>query len=559
MLFTVYAIIMTSSNTDYSNNPPRDYSYSRVLDVHIWSDYPEVNDFINLIYDAYFSNQNGKKSIAKKHIKIVLLDLYVAWLDDPDLCIAVNMTRDFYSKNFGTDATRYNELNISAKTIHVVNTLKDKGLVGYKRGVEAQEGYGSGFVSRIWAEPKLISMFERSALNQFMIYSHYDREMLVLRDEDKNDINYADTEETESQRLVVQQYNDILERTFIDIGSANSPRLEIEKNKGSKSQGKPHYVHILHKGKFTHRVFNNSSWEEGGRFYGGFWQRIGQDYREQILINNEETVELDFSSLHPVLAYVQAGVDYWKEHDIGPYDISVNGIEDAKVSREVIKKLFLLALNAKDQTTLFKAFRSEFDYSLLDGLEYSFTDDALGAILDSIKARHTKIADQIATGAGTVLMNLDSRIVEFVIQRFLDNNSVVLSVHDSFIVIERHRDRLLAAMKDAWVFVTEQTEIKYKQNVPIYQDAVAWRHLDRDFYLDRMEDLTTPKRTTGYLNRLNKHNKFFNPKSTKSKSVQYTPDEIVMPKNYKKYQKDRSEPITDSKVWSGLFGDKSEE
>ena len=550
---------MTLSNTDYSNNPPRDYSYSRVLDVHIWSDYPEVNDFINLIYDAYFSNQNGKKSIAKKHIKIVLLDLYVAWLDDPDLCIAVNMTRDFYSKNFGTDATRYNELNISAKTIHVVNTLKDKGLVGYKRGVEAQEGYGSGFVSRIWAEPKLISMFERSALNQFMIYSHYDREMLVLRDEDKNDINYADTEETESQRLVVQQYNAILERTFIDIGSANSPRLEIEKNKGSKSQDKPHYVHILHKGKFTHRVFNNSSWDEGGRFYGGFWQRIGQDYREQILINNEETVELDFSSLHPVLAYVQAGVDYWKEHDIGPYDISVNGIEDAKVSREVIKKLFLLALNAKDQTTLFKAFRSEFDYSLLDGLEYSFTDDALGAILDSIKARHTKIADQIATGAGTVLMNLDSRIVEFVIQRFLDNNSVVLSVHDSFIVIERHRDRLLAAMKDAWVFVTEQTEIKYKQNVPIYQDAVAWRHLDRDFYLDRMEDLTTPKRTTGYLNRLNKHNKFFNPKAAKSKSVQYTPDEIVMPKNYKKYQKDRSEPITDSKVWSGLFGDKSEE
>ena len=550
---------MTSSNTDYSNNPPRDYNYSRVLDVHIWSDYPEVNDFINLIYDAYFSNQNGKKSIAKKHIKIVLLDLYVAWLDDPDLCIAVNMTRDFYSKNFGTDTTRYNELNISAKTIHVVTTLKDKGLVGYKRGVEAQEGYGSGFVSRIWAKPKLISMFERSALNKFMIYSHYDREMLVLRDEDKNDINYADTEETESQRLVVQQYNDILERTFIDIGSANSPRLEIEKNKGSKSQDKPHYVHILHKEKFTHRVFNNSSWEEGGRFYGGFWQRIGQDYREQILINNEETVELDFSSLHPVLAYVQAGVDYWKEHDIGPYDISVNGIEDAKVSREVIKKLFLLALNAKDQTTLFKAFRSEFDYSLLDGLEYSFTDDALGAILDSIKARHTKIADQIATGAGTVLMNLDSRIVEFVVRRFLDNNSVVLSVHDSFIVIERHRDRLLAAMKDAWVFVTEQTEIKYKQNVPIYQDAVAWRHLDRDFYLDRMEDLTTPKRTTGYLNRLNKHNKFFNPKAAKSKSVQYTPDEIVMPKNYKKYQKDRSEPITDSKVWSGLFGGKSEE
>jgi hypothetical protein len=295
-------------------------------------------------------------------------------------------------------------------------------------------------------------------------------------------------------------------------------------------------VHILHKEKFTHRVFNNSSWEEGGRFYGGFWQRIGQDYREQILINNEETVELDFSSLHPVLAYVQAGVDYWKEHDIGPYDISVNGIEDAKVSREVIKKLFLLALNAKDQTTLFKAFRSEFDYSLLGSVKYKFTDDALGKMLDSIKAKHPMIADQIATGAGTVLMNLDGRIVEFVIKHFLTSNTPVLSVHDSFIVQTSQRDRLLTAMKDAWVFVTEQTETKYKQNVPIYQDAVAWRHLDRDFYLDRMSELTTTKRTTGYLNRLNKHNMFFNPKPAKSKSVQYTPDEIVMPKRYKKYK-----------------------
>jgi hypothetical protein len=49
---------------------------------------------------------------------------------------------------------------------------------------------------------------------------------------------------------------------------------------------------------------------------------------------------------------------------------------------------------------------------------------------------------------------------------------------------------------------------------PIYQDAVAWGHLDRDFYLDRMSELTTTKRTTGYLNRLNKHNKFFNPEMT---------------------------------------------
>ena len=71
---------MTTDNTDISNNPPRDYNNSRLLDVHIWSDYPEVNEFINLIYDAYFRQLSGKINITKKHIKIVLLDLYVAWL-----------------------------------------------------------------------------------------------------------------------------------------------------------------------------------------------------------------------------------------------------------------------------------------------------------------------------------------------------------------------------------------------------------------------------------------------------------------------------------------------
>ena len=162
----------------------------------------------------------------------------------------------------------------------------------------------------------------------------------------------------------------------------------------------------------------------------------------------------------------------------------------------------------------------------------------LSKILDSIKARHSIIADQIATGAGTKLMNLDGKIVEFVIKCFLLSNTPVLCVHDSFIVQISKVNELQIAMKDAWAFVTEQTEIKYKQNLPLHQDAAAWKNVDYAFYLDRMADLPKAQiRTTGYLNRLNKHNKFFNVKPSKPASVQYTPDEILMPKKYKKYKK----------------------
>jgi len=503
---------MTVDNND-NDIVTRDLTNSRVLDVHVWSDYKEVNDFVSLIYDAYFKGQNGKRSIAKRHIKLVLLDLYVAWLTDPDLCIAVPMTRDVYSKNFGTNTTRYNELNISAKTINVVKTLLDNGLIGFKRGVEAAEGFATGFVSRIWAEPALITMFEKASFNELMLFSHRDREVIILRNKDKSDIDYCETEETQSQRLVVQEYNELLERTFIDIGEVELPVITFEKKAGSKDLDKLHRVHITHKSKFTRRIFNNGSFAESGRFYGGFWQLIGEEHRKKILINDEETVELDFSSLHPVLAYANAGVDYWKEYKVGPYEIPVDGINDSKAAREVIKKLLLLALNALDEEALFKAFRSEFDYSKLGDLKYKFTNDVLNKILDSIKVRHSVIADQIATGAGTLLMNLDSRIVEFIIKRFLTTNTPVLSVHDSFIVQTSQRDKLLKAMKDACVFISGQTETKYKQNMPIYQDAVAWRHLDFNYYLDAVAALPkTQKRTTGYLNRLNKHNRFFNSK-----------------------------------------------
>ena len=252
----------------------RDLNNSRVLDVHTWSDYPEVNEFVDSVYEKYFLSEPGNKRIKKKHLKLILLDLYVAWLTDPELNLAVNMTRDYYSKNFGTNTTRYNELNISAKTIAIIHTLYDFDLIGYVKGKEAQEGYDRGFISRIWSTSKLCEMFKQSVLSEFMIYSHHNRAVIVMRDENKVDFPYEDNDETLSIASVVKRYNDLFECTCIDIGEANFPSLTIKKKPGSKNQNKPHRVYISHKGKFTHRVFNNSDWIQSGRFFGGFWQRI---------------------------------------------------------------------------------------------------------------------------------------------------------------------------------------------------------------------------------------------------------------------------------------------
>jgi len=64
-------------------------NHSKPLDVHTWSEHPEVNGFVNEIYEAHFLGGNEK--IRKKHLKVVLLDLYVTWCCDPNLKIAVSL------------------------------------------------------------------------------------------------------------------------------------------------------------------------------------------------------------------------------------------------------------------------------------------------------------------------------------------------------------------------------------------------------------------------------------------------------------------------------------
>ena len=59
-----------------------DLMNARPLDVHRWSEYPEVNDFVNEIYSTLKSIK-GHQRTGKKLVKVLLLDLYVAWSGDP--------------------------------------------------------------------------------------------------------------------------------------------------------------------------------------------------------------------------------------------------------------------------------------------------------------------------------------------------------------------------------------------------------------------------------------------------------------------------------------------
>jgi len=476
-----------------------DYEHSRPLDVHRWSEHPEVNAFVDDIFNTYFKL---KTNIRKKHLKVVLLDLYIAWRDDPTLTIGVAMS----PKAYKAGKSRNNSLNIKRTTIDIVKELEQNEfirLLGGKR-ISTQIGY----VSRIWASDKLIKKFQDAAFFEFAVGHHEGKETIILRDSDKNEIDtYIDNTNVKRMRLQLTKYNKLLEKSFIDIQKYDVPRILIKPKRRRRSD-EPKYVNISHHDKFVRRVFNNSSFDEGGRFYGGWWQRIDGKIRKDIRINNIATVEIDYSAIHVIMLYALMGIDYWSNFTKDPYDINIQFVNDPEHSRTIIKSFLLLAINANNETSLFKAFRNEHDY---ESMPYEFTNERLSKILDDIKEEHHPIAHKICSGEGIKLMNYDSMIVEHILDNFIKRDTPILTVHDSFVVQLGEENRLHELMQEAFerVMKVNKVKVKYNKNMT-KQDLYSSRSLDYDYFIDMFYNLTKDSPTNGYKRRMERHNQYYN-------------------------------------------------
>ena len=135
---------------------------------------------------------------------------------------------------FSKGKSRYNELHIKNTIIQVIHRLKDVGLIGFKEGYEGSSEYG-GRTSRIWAYERLIEAFETAQFGYFDINYIENKEVIILRDSDKKNVEYETIKQTEEMAEVVRAYNTLLAKTFIDIPDMNKPMLDIKENKTERS------------------------------------------------------------------------------------------------------------------------------------------------------------------------------------------------------------------------------------------------------------------------------------------------------------------------------------
>lgn len=396
-------------------NAGNPYANSILFDVYRWSDYPEVKRVCVHIVNQFQSMGYSLRKLNEKferHLRVVIVNLYHAYLSDPEFFIAYARDKNIYATN------RYKKIHISYRPLmRVIDGLLELGLIVQKSGFHDPRTE-KGFLSVMRATPRLIDLIESWAVAPSMIgRSEIEPELIVLRDSQKVEIDYQDEPTIEQMRVNLRLYNSFINQTNLEIDLL--PEMLPKAIDRSR--------------KSLHRVFNNGNFKEGGRFYGGWWQEMPKEIRKHITIDGERTVEMDYSGMHLRMLYAKKGVDCIGD----PYAMGT----DHTGLRPLCKLILLVALNAESFKKAVAAIRKKMN---LDPTLPRVKD--LKQCVKDFTSYHPAVSEFFFTGIGLRLQNIDAQIAERVMVELTGKSIPVLPIHDSFICARQHRKVLEESM-----------------------------------------------------------------------------------------------------------------
>lgn len=414
------------------------YDRNILLDLNLWSHDEELLADAAAIMDQV--RDPALKDIDKyrKHLIIVLVNLFIAHATSPVTWVAYRRDKNIYSTK-----SRYNPQRISHRYLtNVVDRLEGAGFIEnalgfYDRRTPAHKGK----TSKMRPTKKLRDVFGRWTENMVCLSPH--AETIILRGDDGRIVEYErDTKEVARMRRNLKKLNEMLTKTDIRLDLAPDELADLNEQRKRHGDGPIRYWR-----KTMYRIFTNGSFRQGGRFYRCWWMEISEEMRQRILIDGEATVEKDYSAIHPTLLYARETGQLPPDK---PYE--VEGHEGDKLVRSVAKKLLLVMINAKRGESVKKAFvwhrdRHE-NFSDEERARVAALD--LDEIIAKLKKRHKPIAKHFSSNAGIKLQYEDSQIAERVMLTLAKKGIVSLPVHDSFVVQARHEAALGEAMQEAF-------------------------------------------------------------------------------------------------------------
>lgn len=353
----------------------------------------------------------------------------------------------------------------------VLDYFEDKKLIQITKGFYDPIRPEKGRVSRMRPDRRFAQQVrELLAITEVEKYlANRPDNPVILRDKNKNVMPYKATRFTRHLANRIHLINKINTKA----------RITYQKNREDITQPVNPYIYA---------IFNNGSWKNAGRFYGGFHSHINmtEEQRQSIRINFENVTELDYKSLHINLLYNKIGCQYTgdpytcicKNKEMRPMlkEILLSLLNDKCSEAELINHIEFNLLNRwaamieKRIEHLKKVGRSwKYDSLWFDDTYkpveaecktnkriLSKYDISIKELVQKFKKAHIPITKFFHSGIWSEMQNTDSKIAMEVMLAFVKQGWVCLPRHDSFVVQERYRGYLKDSMKSAYQKITKQ-------------------------------------------------------------------------------------------------------
>ncbi len=176
--------------------------------------------------------------------------------------------------------------------------------------------------------------------------------------------------------------------------------------------------------KSLYRVYSRGEWRYNGRWYGSFIQNMPKSFRKHIYLNDstKPLVGLDYSGLHPRMAYHIQGIPYADD----PYIIDGYG-QDYRDHFKIVTLIAMNAANWNDAVVTIMKNLAEEELAYL-------THEETSVLLKAFVHHHKPIKHYICSDFGITGMNIDGDIMEDLLyELMIKRGIVVLPVHDELL------------------------------------------------------------------------------------------------------------------------------
>jgi len=178
------------------------------------------------------------------------------------------------------------------------------------------------------------------------------------------------------------------------------------------------------------RIFNDDL-ESGGRVYSNY-QQMSKDMRSLITIGGERTVELDYRYNQIRMLFALSDV----EDDGDPYSWF------DEVDRNTVKKAMNTLINSENPKRVFCDMRWD--------APFRWSSEKADRFIAEAYSRYPILQKMKGSGVGLKLQKIEGDISLAIMRHALYNDTVVLPIHDSFIVRESEAEHFRYIMEETW-------------------------------------------------------------------------------------------------------------